>query len=81
MCIAMTVLKYLRLICLRSTNDCMLLFQSQPSKPLIMTNPAISALANDLKNSAQQYQQQQAGKLASLLDSQPHTAECNYLKP
>ncbi|KAG8255348.1 transcription coregulator activity protein [Homalodisca vitripennis] len=31
----------------------------QPSKPLIMTNPAISALANDLKNSAQQYQQQQ----------------------
>lgn len=36
-----------------------------------MTNPAISALANDLKNSAQQYQQQQAGKLASLLHSQP----------
>lgn len=35
------------------------IFQQQQSKPVIMTNPAISAITNDLKNSAQQYQQQQ----------------------
>uniref|UniRef100_A0A1B6EGG4 Spt20-like SEP domain-containing protein n=1 Tax=Clastoptera arizonana TaxID=38151 RepID=A0A1B6EGG4_9HEMI len=38
---------------------------TQSSKPVIMTNPAISALANDLKNSVQQYQQQAAAAAAA----------------